>query len=304
VTSDPTVVRYRDRATREIRTETVFAERALRWFYEDPIGARVFASLLNRPWFSRLYGLLQDLPSSREKIPAFARLHGIDTDEIDGALESFASFNAFFCRRLKPGARPFPDAPEVLASPADGKVLVFPQLAKRARLPVKGTRPELSGLLDSEAAARRFHGGQAIVIRLAPYDYHRFHFPDDGQADPARAVRGRYDSVSPIALAKVPDVYCRNKRMTTDFRSEHFGDVLLVEVGALTVGTIVQTYVPGAVRRGEEKGYFRFGGSTIVLLFAPNTLDFDPALVADSAQGLEVQVRAGDPIAIACSSRF
>lgn len=294
----PTTVRYRDRKSRAIVEETIFSEEALRWFYENPLGSRIFAAALNRAWFSWLYGRLQDLPGSRRKIPAFVQTHRLATDDFAAPLESFQSFNAFFCRHLKPEARPFSKDPDVFPSPADGKILVYPTLPDQARLPIKGTSVSIAELLKSEAKARPYQGGSGFVLRLAPYDYHRFHFPDDGLPGETRSIPGRYHSVSPIALAKVPDAFCRNKRMVTSFRSDQFGELCLVEVGALTVGTVVQTYPPQLrVKRGDEKGFFRFGGSTIVVLFQPGKITFDPDLITDSGSGLEVQVRAGTRIA-------
>ncbi len=292
-----TQVQYRDRASGTLVEETIFSERELRWFYEDPVGSRIFATLLNRRAFCWLFGKLQDHPLTRAKIPDFVATHRIDPDESELPPSAYPSFNAFFSRRLKPGARPFCDDPHAFSSPADGKVLVFPGLDDGVRLPVKGARLTLEDLLASKSAAEPFRGGSALIVRLAPYDYHRFHFPDDGTPSRPREIRGRYHSVSPIALAKVPDVYCRNKRQVTELSSRHFGRIGYVEVGAICVGTILQTFEPGReVRRGDEKGYFRFGGSTLVMLFEPGAVRFDEDLIRDSAMGLEVQVKAGSRI--------
>lgn len=296
-TAPRTEVQYRDRASGRMVTETIFSERELRWFYEDPWGSRIFSAFLNRKAFCWLYGKLQDLPASRQKIPGFVATHRISMDEAELALADYPSFNAFFARKLRPEARPFCPDPDAFPVPADGKVLVFPALEDGLRLPVKGAQLTLEALLASKSAAEPYVGGSALVLRLAPYDYHRFHFPDDGIPSRAREIRGRYHSVSPIALAKVPDLFCRNKRQVTDLASRHFGRIGYVEVGAICVGTILQTFVPGReVRRGDEKGYFRFGGSTLVLLFEPGAVRFDEDLIRDSAAGLEVQVKAGTRI--------
>lgn len=297
VVSSRTEVRYRIRQTGEVVQERIFSEHALRWFYEDPLGSRVFEVLLNRPGFCWLYGKIQDLPGSRRKIPEFVATHGIPVDEAEYPLSAYETFNDFFARRLKPQARPFALDPRVFACPADGKVLVFPALEAGTRVPIKGASLTISALLESQAAAKPYVGGSALVIRLAPYDYHRFHFPDGGVPHAARPIKGRYHSVSPIALAKVPDLFCRNKREATEFISENFQRLCYVEVGALCVGTIVQRYLPGVrVSKGDEKGYFRFGGSTVVLLFEPGAIVFDDDLVRDSAAGMEVHVLAGSGI--------
>src|SRR5262249_54674511 len=134
---------------------------------------------------------------------------------------------------------------------------------------------------------------------LAAADYHRFHFPDDGDADSARSTGRALHSVHPIALdAGAPSFL--NRRMVTLLRSRGFGTLAMVEVGALLVGTIVQTYRPGRVARGAEKGLFRFGGSTVVLLCEPGRVEVDPDLVEwstlDRPSSIETLVRMGTTI--------
>lgn len=289
-------IRHRDRRTGAIVEEPIFAESTLRWFYEHPLGRAVFDTVINRKWFCDLYGRRMDHPRSRARIAPFVAGFGIDLGEAERPLEAYTSFNDFFYRTLKPGARPYPSEPQVLGSPGDGKLLVYPRLELDTRLPIKGTACSPAALLASEAEAAAYAGGAAFVLRLAPPDYHRFHFVDDGLAEPTREVPGRYDSVNPIALARVPDLFCRNKRAVTPIETAHFGRMAYVEVGAITIGTIIQTFTPGQVARGQEKGYFRYGGSTIVVLFGPGRVAFDEDLVADAANGLEVRVRAGEPI--------
>lgn len=290
------VVSYRNRETDEIVTEPLLYEAAQRWIYGRSAGLRVFDGVLNNRTFCRLYGGWQDLSWSRRKIPEFVDRYGIDIEEVELPPDHYRSFNAFFTRRLKPGARPFVPEPEVFCAPADGKVLVYSHLKEGTRIPVKGASVALASLLDSESAARPYHGGSALVIRLAPCDYHRFHFPDAGEAGPARTIPGKYYVVNPVGLAGVPDAFCRNKRAVTAFDSAHFGRIAYVEIGGFAVGSIVQTHTPGQVDRGREKGYFQYGGSTLVLLFEPGAIVFDEDLVRDSAEVLEVHVKTGSRI--------
>lgn len=295
-TTAATPVRHRDRRTGAVVEEPIFAESTLRWFYEHPVGRVVFDRLVNRKWFCDLYGGRMDAPGSRARIAPFVERFAIDMTEAERPLDAYASFNDFFFRTLKPGSRTWPAEPAQLGSPGDGKLLVYPRLEADTRLPIKGTACSPAALLASEADAAPFAGGTAFVLRLAPPDYHRFHFVDDGVAQATREVPGRYDSVNPIALARVPDLFCRNKRAVTLIDTARFGRMAYVEVGAITIGTIVQTFAPGAVARGQEKGYFRYGGSTVVALFEPGRVEFDADLVADAAAGLEVRVRAGEAI--------
>lgn len=288
-----TEVCYRDRQTGKIVTEQILAETILRWSYEDFFGFWVFQYLLNNYWVCWLYGKSQDLPSSRHKIAKFVKQYQINREEFELPLESYRSFNAFFSRRLKSNARPFIQDVNIFCAPGDGKVLVYPQLTELTQIPVKGSYITLEYLLNSGITPQNYYGGSALILRLAPYDYHRFHFPDRGQAHSPRYIKGQYNSVSPIALAKVPDVFCRNKRAVTEFESENFGRIVYVEVGAIAIGSIVQTYEPGIVSKGQEKGYFQYGGSTLVLLFEPAKINFDADLIQDSQQNLEVQILAG-----------
>ncbi|MEB3329254.1 MAG: phosphatidylserine decarboxylase [Candidatus Sericytochromatia bacterium] len=289
-------VRHRDRRTGEVVEEPIFAEATLRWLYEAPLGRITFRWLLNNKLFCALYGMRMDAPWSRRLIAPFISRFAIDMAEAERPAEAYRHFNDFFTRRLRPGARRWPTEPGRLGSPGDGKLLVYPRLAADTRLPIKGTACSPAGLLASDEEAAAFAGGAALVLRLAPPDYHRFHFPDGGTVGPTRDVPGGYDSVNPIALARVPDVFCRNKRAVTYLDSDHFGRVAIVEVGAITIGAIVQTCRPGRVARGDEKGLFRYGGSTVVLLFEPGRIGFDADLVAEAEAGLEVRVQAGDGI--------
>ena len=291
-----TEVRYRDRKTQKIVTENIFAETTLRWLYEDYLGFKVFNYLLNNQVFCWLYGKSQDLPLTRRKIAKFVSQHQIDLKEIELPLESYPSFNAFFSRKLKPNARPFIPDSDIFCAPGDGKVLVYPQLTEHTRIPVKGASITLESLLASEVAAQTYYDGSALILRLAPYDYHRFHFPDKGKVSPARYISGQYHSVNPIALSKIPHIYCLNKRAITDFYSQNFGHIAYIEIGAITIGSIMQTHKPGIVTKGQEKGYFQYGGSTLVLLFEPGAIAFERDLIQDSAKNLEVSVLAGSQL--------
>jgi phosphatidylserine decarboxylase len=291
-----TSLRYRDRRTGRIVAEQVPGERALRWLYGTSLGRAFFRLALDGPLCSSLYGWWQKGRWTRRKIYSFVEQYRIDQGEFELPLDQYRTFNDFFTRRLRNGARPFAPDPYLLCCPADGKVLVYPCLEHNTRLPVKSCAISPASLLAGSGDPALYQGGAALVVRLAPYDYHRFHFPDAGRAGPARQVAGHYHSVNPLALARVPEVFHLNKRAVTCLDAAHFGPLAYVEIGALNVASIVQTYAPGPVERGQEKGFFQFGGSTLVLLFAPGMVRFDDDLLADSAQGLEVHVRTGERI--------
>ncbi|NEP06170.1 MAG: phosphatidylserine decarboxylase [Okeania sp. SIO2G4] len=295
---EKTEICYRNRQTGEINTEKVFSEKTLRWLYENPLGFTINNYLLNNYLFCYLYGKLQDLPSSRKKINKLINQYQINLEEIELSIDKYKNFNAFFSRKLKPNARHFIKDKNIFCSPGDGKILVYPQLEEKVKIPVKGSFITLESLLNCKATARKYINGSAIILRLAPADYHRFHFPDDGEASRAKTIKGQYHSVNPIALNKVPNLFCLNKRSVTELKSSNFGKIAYIEIGAITIGSIIQTYIPGMITKGQEKGYFQYGGSTIVLLFESKKISFDEDLIQDSSKNLEVQVLAGTQIGI------
>ena len=288
-------VQFRNRETGEVEVEKVFGEGGLRWLYESLTGRAVSKVLLTRAVSSHIYGSLQNRRSSKRKVPNFIAKLGIDPDEAAEPLESYGTMNAFFTRKLREGARPIDRDPQHLVSPADGRVLVFPEVP--GELTVKNSRVTLAQLLGDPALAERYVGGALVVVRLAPADYHRFHFPDAGEASPSKRWGGPLHSVHTIALdAGAPSF--RNKREVSTLQSAQFGELALIEVGAMLVGQIVQTYTPGPVERGQEKGMFRFGGSTCVVVVEPGRVVWDEDLVRDSADGLETLVKMGTRIGV------
>ena len=289
---------YYLRQTREIVTEDVLGENMLRWFYENSFGSTVFNYLFNNRLFCQVIGKLQDSSWSRRLIPELVEKYQINLSELELELEQYHSFNAFFSRKLKAEARKFVADSQIFCSPGDGKILVYSELSEATKIPVKGSWITIDSLLANQDLAKEFYGGSAFVLRLAPYDYHRFHFPDDGEAQVTKYIEGEYHVVNPIALKQIPEIFCRNKRTVTEFFSQNFGKIAYVEVGANVISSIVQTHSPGKVHKGQEKGYFQYGGSTIILLFEPKVINFDEDLIHYSANEMEVQLFAGNQIGI------
>ncbi|MBR1921077.1 MAG: phosphatidylserine decarboxylase, partial [Kiritimatiellae bacterium] len=221
---------------------------------------------------------------------------GCRADEAERPLGDYASFNDFFTRRLKPGARPVGDG---VVSPADGRLMLYLGADADTPFPLKGATRSLRAVFDGDAPAGRY---DVAVVRLAPVDYHRFHFPCDCTSEGAvRVVAGEYHSVNPIALLRRPDVYADNERQVLRCRAA-FGDFYLVDVGAFGVGTIVQTFTGDRHVKGDEKGYFKFGGSTVMLVAPAGAIAFDDDLVRNSAEGLETRVLCGERIGAARES--
>ena len=279
-------VRYFDPRSGSVETEQIYGERWLRLAYEHPAGPAFLHTLLKRRLFSAWFGRRMKRSSSRRLIGPFIEEFGLDPAEFAAPPDSFASFNEFFARRLRPAARPLAATPAVF--PCDGRHLGFPDLSAVEAVFAKGQRFDLPALLGSRALAERFAAGSLVLSRLCPVDYHRFHFPADGVPGAPRLLNGPLFSVSPLALRRNLSYLWQNKRVLTEFQTPDFGTVLLLEISATNVGSIRQTFTPHEpVRKGEEKGYFEFGGSSLITLFEPGRLTLREDLLAHSAEQVE-----------------
>ncbi|RNC29152.1 MAG: Phosphatidylserine decarboxylase proenzyme [Candidatus Dichloromethanomonas elyunquensis] len=289
---------FLDRKTRECHEEIVAGDQFLKWLYEANSGLVLLESIVKRKLFSFLYGKFQDMPPSRKKIKGFIEDLGIDMREAkQEEVDSYRTFNEFFTRELKASARPIPSDPNILVSPVDGKILAWENIDKDRLLQVKGGYYSLEELLQNRELASSYHQGTCLIIRLCPADYHRFHFPDRGVPSQSKKINGCYYSVNPLALKKINKVYCANKRELTLFKSDNFGEMLLIEVGATCVGSIIQTFSPEQpVEKGSEKGYFKFGGSTTIMFLKKDTVQIDSDLLANTLEGMETKIRMGEQI--------
>ncbi len=289
-------VQYVDRASGDLITEQIPGERWLLWLYDNPAGELTLNALVKRKFVSELYGRRMDKPGSVKKIRPFVREYHIDLSICRDTL--FDSFNDFFTRRLKPSARPVDPDPMVLVSPADGKLLAYQDLSGEDFI-VKGYRFDLLSFLQDTSLAHEFAGGSMVVVRLAPVDYHRFHFPADGTILYEKKLDGTYYSVNPLALRKKVELLCENERSYTVMDADRFGKMIMAEVGATLVGSIIQTCMGPRVVKGEEKGYFKFGGSSVILFFRRGTVRIDDDLLLNTSNHLETAVKMGEHIGVA-----
>ncbi len=292
-------VQYFHRYRGRIESEQIYGEGFLRFTYGNPLGLLALHALAKRSVFSRWYGWRMSRPASRSRVDRFIRDYGLDAAEFADPPASFRTFNEFFYRRLKPGARPVVPDPEVAAFPADGRHLGLQDLSQADGFYVKGQRLDLAELLGDAGLAQEFASGSVVFSRLCPVDYHRFHFPVSGTAERPRLINGFLYSVSPIALRRNVRYLCENRRSLSVMDSPRFGRVATLEVGATNVGSWDYTFVPGAVTKGQEKGFFRFGGSLTITVFARGRVRLADDLVAQAVQGREVYARVGDRMATA-----
>jgi len=278
-----------------IRNEKVYGQKWLNLIYGSPLGSIPLWGAIKRSWFSNWYGRKMSRPESKSKIPDFIREYELDISEFASPPNSFASFNEFFSRKLKAEARPICDEPKTLAFPADGRHLGFSNLALTSSIFVKGQRFDLPSLFQSEELAKPYENGSLVISRLCPVDYHRFHFPIDGQASPPKLINGFLYSVNPIALRKEIAIFWQNKRFLSFVETESSGRVAQFLVGATCVGSVSFTAnLPRAVGKGEEFGYFSFGGSSVLTLFEEGKVSLSPDLLEHSSNGIELYARMGD----------
>lgn len=291
------MIKYYNRKTKDYETEKVAGDKYLQWTYSSPIGMQFLELLVKKKIFSKIYGTFCDNKRSLKKIHSFIKDFDIDMSESEKSIFEFASFNDFFTRRLKSEARPIDKNIDSLVSPGDGKILAFENIDLDKLVQVKGFTYSLNNLIDNTNISKKFSGGTCLILRLCPTDYHRFHFIDDGICEETVKITGDYYSVNPAALKKIPELFCKNKREWSIFHSENFGDILHIEVGATCVGSIIQTYTPKKpIKRGDEKGYFKFGGSTTILFFEKDKVKIDYDIIEETNKGYESKVFLGEKI--------
>lgn len=267
--------------------------------YSSPV-SRACMKVLSSPFISKAGGILLDSKLSAGYIPTYAEKHGIDMFDYED--KDFRSFNDFFTRRIKPGRRILDEDADALICPSDGKVSAY-TIADSDMFVIKNSVYTAESLLRDKKLAKRFIGGTAVIIRLTPDDYHRYVYPADGVKSHNRKIKGALNTVRPTVNKYLP-VYKENSREYCMIRTAAFGDVIQMEVGAMMVGKITNCS-PGckAVKKGEEKGRFEFGGSTIILLLEPGKVRVCEDLLEATKRGYETKLRLGDVIARASAAQ-
>ncbi len=266
---------------------------AIRFTYGTAFGRMLAKGLLCRRPVSALYALWQRSPLSRGKVRRFMRTYRISVD--DCTRQEFSCFNDFFTRQRKNYVNQ--TAENELPAVADSKLTALPISAEQ-RFAVKGVPYTVAELLEDDALAAQYEGGVCLIFRLAPDDYHRYVYPDCGTQGATRVINGVLHTVNPIAAGL--KVYRRNARRFTVLQTEHFGQVVQMEVGALLVGRICNhSETPASFGKLQEKGYFEYGGSTVILLLPPDRVAIDADILAHSAEGVESKVRLGERIGTA-----
>jgi phosphatidylserine decarboxylase len=283
--------------------EAVWGDWGLQLLYGDSLASKTIGrfllhTLFRWPVVSWAVGKYYDTSYSRRLIEPFCKRFSIDTSEQIVPLHQCTSFNDFFTRRLRPECRKHDLDPHTITIPADGRYTIIPILDPVQPIPVKTHYLCLDKLLGCTRLAARFYGGIGVICRLCPSDYHRFYFPFNGKASDTNWIHGSLFSVNPIATSRFPWIFWENRRAVTIIETEQVATIAYIEVGATNCGSIVQDFIPNSwVKKGQEKGYFRLGGSSIILLFEPGQIKIADDLITLSASGSEVLCHIGQPLA-------
>ncbi len=284
---------YWNREKKCEETEKVYGNDLLLWAYGTKTGNHLL-TFLTQPSLSRMYGWYQSSPLSRHKINRFIQDFSIPMHEfVEGP---FQSFNDFFIRHFRPGMRPFTSKKTELAAFAEARYLGFDKISEDQTFPVKGIHLNARELLGNETQAKPFMGGPLMIARLCPVDYHRFHFPDDGSIVDHYTVSGLLHSVNPVALKSKSDILITNERQVTILQTQNFGKIAYIEVGAMMVGKIIQTHKENKFQRGDEKGYFLFGGSTVIVLGEPQKWKPSQDILKNTQNNRETFIKLGDVV--------
>lgn len=291
-------IKFINRSDNSIEIESPPGEDLLNFLYHNPFGEKLILPIAKQKFISEWYGKLMDSSSSRKRIEPFVKSLNIDMTEAQRKIDEFESFNDFFSRKLKPGVRTIETG---LVSPGDGKLLAFENVSEVNTFFVKGEKFTLKEFLQNDNLSEKHANSSMVILRLAPSDYHRYHFPYDGVPSQPEKIEGVYYSVSPISVNKrFTEVFSENKKEICKLKTAIRGEILIIPVGATMVGSLNSTFKPESlIKKGEEMGYFAFGGSSVVLLFSSNAFELDQDLIENTKNKIETYVKIGEKIGTA-----
>lgn len=297
-------IKFYNRITGKIDRELVYGDKFIEWLYESNSGKGLSHFICKAP-ISKFYGALQDLPLSKQKVEPFIKKFNIQMSDYlpeEGRDERspYSTFNQFFIRRFRPGKRPFVESPSEMAAFSEARYYGYESVQDNESVPVKGHNLKPKALIANEKWEKTFEDGPLLLARLCPVDYHRYHYPDNGKILDDYRVSGMYHSVNPLALKAKGDILITNERHVTILETENFGKLAYIEVGAICVGKIIQSRPldKGSVfSRGEEKGYFLFGGSTVIVVGEKGKWKPSEDILSNTKQGLETYLHLGMTVA-------
>ncbi len=303
--SNSTDIKFFNRGTGKTEIEKVYGDWFIKFLYCSEVGKKLGGVFTNKV-FSQAYGAFQDLPTSHRKVRPFIEKFDIPIDEYEpGARpaldprDSYRTFNEFFIRKFKLGKRSFVPEPNRMPAFAEARYVGFDAVNEKQTYPVKGHYLHSKDLVGNDQIAKIFEGGPLLIARLCPVDYHRYHYPDQGKVIDQYRVPGVYDSVNPLALKFKNQIFIKNERHVSILQTENFGRLAYIEVGAICVGKIVQSHRWNKpFMRGEEKGYFLFGGSTVVVLGEKGLWKPSQDILDNTGKGIETYLQLGQEVAV------
>ena len=266
--------------------------RVLEFLYSNFIGRILLYPLVNSALISTLLGKFMDTKASKVLISGFIKKYNINISDYEDT--NYDNFNQFFIRKIKKNRRPVGEYG--LISPCDSK-LTYYRINKELEFKVKNTTYTLDTLINDKDLAEEYYNGDLLIFRLSPEDYHRYYYFDDGETIDSYKIKGKYHTVNPIVYDKYK-VFKENERVVNVLKTVNYKEVLYIEVGALLVGKIVNTNPKSKYTKGLEKGYFKYGGSTIILVFKNGVIKVDKDIISNSKNGYETIVNYGEKIGI------
>lgn len=298
-------IKYFNRMSGKTELEKVYGDKFIKFLYCSTAGQKIGNAFTNK-YFSKVYGAFQDLPSSHYKVRPFIEKFNINIQDYEAGTrpsldprDSYRTFNEFFIRKFKLGKRSFVSDPRRMPAFAEARYVGFDAVDEKSVYPVKGNYLLAKDLVGNDQVAKIFEGGPLLIARLCPVDYHRYHYPDSGKVLDNFRVPGIYDSVNPLALKFKNQIFIKNERHVSILETQNFGRLAYIEVGAICVGKIVQSHRWNKpFMRGEEKGYFLFGGSTVVLLGEKGAWKPSADITANTAKGFETYLHLGTEVAV------
>ncbi|MCL2603390.1 MAG: phosphatidylserine decarboxylase [Defluviitaleaceae bacterium] len=295
-----------------LRPEKIVAEKWMRLIYDDASGANAaheadalcgtqapfapssLARLTSRKILSRLYGAYCKTRHSANMIGKFIAENHVDMAGCPPA-GSYKNFAEFFSREKK--GITFPKEPHLLGSPCEGLVSAYDDIDPARMVAAKGMEYSLAELFGDAEMAEAYRGGSCLRVRLTPADYHRMHFFDHGEITAVECIDGDLYSVNPLAVARIAKLYCQNKRVRINISTRNFGDVVIMEVGATFVGSIVHRFLAGDnARRGWQASYFLPGGSLVLVYFKKDAVKLDAEIIDRTKKGIETKTAVGTSV--------
>jgi phosphatidylserine decarboxylase len=298
-------INYFNRPAQSMETELVYGDSAIKFVYDNSFGQMLAPMIASKP-ISQLYGCYQDWSISKNKVAPFVEKFKIDLSlykagsiSVSKKENSYKNFNEFFIREFESKKREFIDDEGKMPAFCEARYFGHEAVNDDVKVPVKGKLLNSDDLLGGSKWSQTFAGGPLLIARLCPVDYHRYHYPLTGETLDSFQIKGQYHSVNPIALTSKPEIFLINERRASILETEHFGKLAYIEVGAAMVGKIIQSHDEAKSHsKGDEKGYFLFGGSTVILLGEKGKWSPSEDILGNTRDGIETYLHLGDEVAL------